>query len=91
MDLDRRGREWVSWDIDGPAGEMDVMFDGADWHPLERVGDTVRVLVAGPDATANPDGVVVLGMGRHTAIIRSTAGSEVLIRKAGPVDVLEYR
>jgi hypothetical protein len=91
MHMDRRGREWVSWDIDGPAGDVEVTFDGATWHPLERDQNTVRILVAGPDATGNPAGTVALPLGRSLAVLRLVDNPEVLVRRAGPIDVVTYQ
>ncbi len=78
MQMDRRGREWVSWDIDGPAGDVEVTFDGGTWHPLERDSDTVRILVAGPDAPG--EDAVVLPLGRTVALLRLVDQPEILVR-----------
>ncbi len=89
MRMDRRGREWVSWDIDGPAGDAEVTFDGSAWRPLERTGDTVRILVAGPDAEG--EGAVVLPLGRSMGILRMVDSPEILVRSAGPIDIGTYQ
>lgn len=93
MQIDREGRETVYWDLtEAPAtGGLEVTFDRDTWHTLTREGDTVSLLIAGPDATANPVGTIVLGLGRHFALIRSTVNPEVLVRQAGPIDVGTYQ
>lgn len=95
MKLDRRAREYAYWDLsEAPDGALDITFDGITWHPLTREGNTVRVLVAGPDAQGNPAGTVVLpgpitgsGQRRHIATIRAADGAQILIRDAGAIDV----
>lgn len=91
MDIDRRGREWARWPVtQAPADEpLEVSFDGGQtWDPLERTGDTVRVLVAGPEVDGEqPAGTVVLGLGRNVATVRVTASPEILVREAGVITV----
>ncbi|WP_402465835.1 hypothetical protein [Isoptericola aurantiacus] len=87
MRIDRRGREEVFWDLtDAPAGAVEVTFDGQTWTAMDRTGDTVSVLVAGPDAT--DPAAVVLDEGRHFALLRATAAPEVLVRSAGVIDIV---
>lgn len=90
MRLPNTGREYVTWTATGaPDGiTLDVTFDrGTTWHTLERTGNTVKALVAGPAATANPAGTIVLTLGRNTATIRATDNPEVVVRGGGVVDV----
>ncbi|GAA1995673.1 hypothetical protein GCM10009718_37060 [Isoptericola halotolerans] len=89
MRIDRRGRETVSWDLShAPAGDIEATFDGTDWHTMDRSGETVSLLIAGPDAIDNPAGTVALASGRHYALLRAAAAPEVLIRSAGVIDVV---
>lgn len=90
MNIHPAAREIVRWPITGAPDDvvLEVSFDaGASWHRLTREGDTATVLVAGPDATDNPDGTVVLAHGRNHALIRATDNPEVPHRHAGTVDV----
>lgn len=87
MRIDRRGRETISWDLTAaPAGDIEVTFDGAVWHTAARVGDTVSVLVAGPDADGL--GAIALPLGRSFALLRASAAPEELVRSAGVIDVV---
>lgn len=90
MDIDRRGREWARWPlVQAPTGDLEVTFDdGTTWHPLERTGDSVRVLVAGPGVDGEqPAGTVVLALGRNVATVRVSASPEILVREAGLITV----
>lgn len=95
MELDRRAREYANWDLsEAPTGALEVTFDGITWHPLTREADTVRALIAGPDAQDNPVGTVVLDgpitgskWRRHIATIRATDAPQILIRDAGVIDI----
>ncbi|MGW8565634.1 hypothetical protein [Isoptericola sp. NPDC055881] len=87
MQIDRRGREVIHWDLtEPPAGTLEVTLDGNTWHTLTRDGDTASLLVAGPDAEGT--GGVVLKMGRSFALMRAAADPEVLVREAGVIDVV---
>jgi hypothetical protein len=88
--LSAEGREYASWTVTGADADttLAVTFDdGAAWHDLEVTGTTARVLVAGPDATGNPTGTVVLAAGRNVAKIRATDNPEVVVRGGGVIDV----
>lgn len=90
MRIASNGREYVSWTVTGaePETALAVTFDrGATWHDLDRDGNTVKALVAGPTATANPAGTIVLTTGRNTATIRATDNPEIVVRGGGAVDV----
>jgi hypothetical protein len=90
MLLPAAGREYATWTLtDPPDGiGLEVSFDaGATWAGMEVVGATHRVLLAGPSATSNPVGTVVLALGRHFARIRAVDNPEVIIRDAGTIDV----
>lgn len=89
MDLDRRSREYAHWPIDdSPEGAvLEVSFDTTTWHPLAVDAGFASALVAGPDATGNPAGTVVLPVGRSTVTIRATTVPEVPYRHAGVIDV----
>jgi len=84
------GREYATWSIAGLPEPLSVSvsFDGLQWHPTTREGDTVRLLVAGPDATDNPEGTAVLHLGRNAARLRVVDHPEILIRAAGAVHVV---
>lgn len=88
MRLNPAGVEYVRWTVtDAPLdAALEVSFDGTTWHPLGRDGDTVRVLLAGPDADP-PPGAVVLTAGRNRATIRAADNPEVVIRDGGVIDV----
>jgi hypothetical protein len=91
MELESQSREYVLWPIaEQPVGStLEVSFDeGATWNPLTVDGAEARALVAGPDATGNPAGTVVLPLGSHRAWIRATANPELVYRYAGVVDVI---
>jgi hypothetical protein len=88
--LSTTGREYASWTITGADTDtaLSVSFDkGATWHNLTVTGSTAKILVAGPTATDNPPGTVVLTTGRNTATIRATDNPEVVVRGGGTVDV----
>lgn len=90
MNLAPDGREFANWIVTGADEDttLEVTFnDGTTWHPLERTGTSARVLVAGPTATGNPGGTVVLAVGRNTARIRATDNPEVVVRRGGAIDV----
>ena len=83
------GREYVTATLTGaPVGvAIEVTLDLTTWYPTVRTGDTVRFLAAGPDATGNPAGTVVLAAGRNRVRARATDTPEVIIRDAGVIDV----
>lgn len=91
MNLPPAGREYATWTI--TASEigvaLEVTFDaGVTWTAMDTVDTTTfRCLVAGPTATSNPAGTVILAAGRHFAQIRATDSPEVIIRDAGTIDV----
>lgn len=88
--LPKAGREYAKWVVNAPQNTaLSVSFDnGTTWHELERPADTeARILVAGPQATDNPAGTVVLTTGRNLAMTRLTDTPEVIIRDAGSIDV----
>lgn len=91
LTLPAAGREYATWAVAGAdiAVALEVSFDaGVTWTATDRVdAGTARILVAGPTATGNPVGTVVLPVGRHLARIRATDTPEVAIRDAGAIDV----
>ncbi len=94
MELAPAGREYAHWDVTGAAVDLalEVSFDvGATWRPLTRTGDDATALVAGPSATDNPVGTVVLTLGSNAARIRAADNPEVVIRAAGIITVREPR
>lgn len=91
MKLDPAGREYATWTISGAddATSLEVTFDGGTtWTALERpTTSTARALVAGPAASGNPVGTVVLPLGRSFAKVRAADSPEAVVRDAGVVDV----
>lgn len=90
MNLDRRGREYMTWRThNAPAGlSFEVNFDDSDvWHQATAVDDEVILLVAGPEAADNPGDTVVLDLGTHPVVIRAADNPEILVRKSGSVTV----
>lgn len=52
---------------------------GRTWHPVETVDGKLRILLAGPDATDNPQGTLVLPhKGVHGILTRVTDNPEVI-------------
>jgi hypothetical protein len=91
MELQRWERKYVPWAITAPTGAvLEVTFDDAvTWYPLTVADGYARVLVAGPDATGNPAGTVVLGAGQdHRAHVRATVPPEAEGEYAGVVTIL---
>lgn len=97
MQLNPAGREYASFPVTGlPAtvGNLDVTFnDGATWTACTWVGTgadrTAKVLVAGPDATANPAGTAVLTVGRNYPKTRLVDNPEIVIRDSSGVITVE--
>jgi hypothetical protein len=89
MNLPRNGREYAHADIAGLAEDVTLQasLDGTTWAPVTRDGDTVRLLVAGPDATGNPPGTLVLPLGRSMLTVRAEDNPEVVVRSWGPFTV----
>lgn len=88
MRISYSGREHLDvTTTDSTGGTLDITFDsGATWHPAEIVDSThARVLVAGPGATDNPVGTIVLEPGRYPVAVRLTRGVEEVIRDAETV------
>lgn len=89
------GREYIYATLTAAPedGDIEVTTDGTTWHPAERVagegGETMRVLVQGPDADTPPGGVNVLTLptGRTILHARLVDTPEILIRAAGYIDV----
>jgi hypothetical protein len=48
---------------------------------------TVRILVAGPSATSNPGGTIVLAAGTHLPLVRFTDSPELLVERGGQIVV----
>jgi len=86
------GREWIEWGVDeAPAGDLEVSLDrGVTWRPLVRDGETVKLLVQGPDAADDPAPTaapVTLPLGRTWVTIRAVANPQILVRDAGAIDI----
>ena len=91
--IHRTGREWVTWTLGGtniPPGDYEVSFDnGYTWGGMERDGNSIRVLIEGPEA---PDGPVpgtltLTESGRYSALLRSKDYPEVIVRFGGTVAI----
>ena len=92
MRLHPAGREYATWDITGAdeATTLAMSIDGGlTWASLARpTATTARALIAGPAATDNPAGTVVLPLGRSVPLIRATDTPEVVIvASGGAIDV----
>lgn len=89
MDLPREGREYARDTVTGAPVDaaFEVRFDDGTWQPMERDGDTIRVLLAGPDATDNPTGTIVLSLGGHVAYVRCPDNPEIVERFWGRITV----
>lgn len=92
MKLPQSGREYAVFPLpEGVALDADltVSFDDGDtWHKLTRPdANTARILVAGPQATANPAETVTLRKGTNRALVRLTVNHETVIRAAGSIFV----
>lgn len=85
MKIALEGRSRVTWPLAGLDGTetLEIEFDGdGTWHPLDNETLVGSALVAGPDATGNPAGTIVLDEGMHRARIKVTSGDEVILRDA---------
>lgn len=91
LDIDREGREWFYfpfWGLDGNTPDISVTFGtwqamtaAPSYEPVTPVAvgaEWFRVLIAGPDASANPAGTVVVP-GIAQARFRATEAPEVVI------------
>ena len=92
MRLHRAGREYVKIPLEGlpdpaPAAVQVQFDDGGTWYNATIDGTDAVLLIAGPDATDNPAGTVVLSSGRHLPLMRTVDNPEVVIRVTGPIDV----
>lgn len=93
MRIDPAGREYATWTITATTSptSVDLSVDaGTTWTPLAQVGTTAQwhTLVAGPSATSNPAGTVVLPTGRTQTKVRVNGAPELVIRDTDPIDVL---
>jgi hypothetical protein len=96
---DRAGREYVFHADPSGTGfadltdPLEVSFDGGlTWRQTEWDGigtsRRVRYLIAGPEATNNPPGTIVLPGGVSAPRLRALANPEVVIRvPAGSISV----
>ena len=84
------GVEFLRWRTRGlptlGAGAVAVSFDdGATWHPAERDGDEIRLLVAHPDTVAPASTAIVLPRGMSSMLVQLTDTPEVVIRPGGSI------
>lgn len=90
MNLPFTGREYINFEIsEADTGTITVSFDaGLNWNDVERISATeLRVLVAGPGATGNPVGTVVLPVGFYGMFLKLVDGSQDVYRTAGSLTV----
>lgn len=90
MDLPRTGREYAHDTITGLPDDvqLEVSTDQQTWTPMQRDGDTVRVLLAGPDATDDdPADTLRLTTGSHQLTVRAVDHPEIVERFWGWVHV----
>jgi hypothetical protein len=93
MELSRQGREYFHFPVSGLAdGEIpNVKVGSSSWQPMEEATDYEppadavvvgatwwRVLLAGPSATSNPAGTIVVTVPSQL-LYRFTSNPEVLI------------
>jgi len=104
MIISRSGREYAHFsytaDTD-PTGLVATVGLGGVWYaatftvlapspPLQPYWTgVVTLLVAGPDATANPTGTAVLVLGANRAAIRFPDVPEIVVREAGVIVVVD--
>lgn len=93
MKIGLSGREFARWPIPESISEatpFSASFDGGEtWQPMTRLApDTIAVLVAGPDATDNPMGTVVLARGPNEVLVMMQGQPEVVVRDAGRINVV---
>jgi hypothetical protein len=88
VNLYRAGREYIKWPYtaDGPLSSAEVNVGGT-WYPATITETQVQILAAGPDATGNPDGTVVLALGPNPCRIRFDDEPEIVVRNAGTIVV----
>lgn len=95
-------RVFAKWDYTAdfdPTGALwQIRIDGA-WYPPESFTvvaptltqplwtGTLRLLVAGPDATGNPIGTVVLGLGGNPTTVMVPDSPETLVEDGGTITV----
>lgn len=97
MQLNPAGREYVSFPVTGlptVVGDLDVTFnDGSTWTTCTWIGTgterTAKLLVAGPDAAANPTGTAVLTLGRNYPKTRLIDNPEIIIKDSNGVITVE--
>lgn len=88
MKLHISGREYATFTVTAPTdAALSVSFDaGVTWHPMERpTATTARILIAGPLASDNPAGTVVVPRGGSAAVVRLTDSPEQVVRDAGTI------
>lgn len=93
MKLHRSERKYVYWPFkaDEALATAEVYLEGS-WREGTIVGvypaeQSVRLLVAGPDATSNPTGTVVLSSGTHSPLVRFVDSPEILVSGGGTISV----
>lgn len=93
MILNRAGREYAHWpytaDADMTAAAVDIRINGV-WYPRAAITSTdITLVVAGPDATANPVGTVVLLAGANRTLVRFPDNPEIVVRDGGTIYVTD--
>lgn len=91
MKLARDAIEYVKWPVTGAPEDATfaVQFstdDTGTWHDLERTGNELRILLAGP-AAVDSAAAYTLPLDRTMTRIRCVDNPETPIRSGGPIDV----
>lgn len=94
MEIKTYAREVAHWPVAGvdDAQALEASYDGISWYPLNRATGEAFQMVAGQDATGNPDGTIVLPKGLNVIVIRPstiTATNELPARPAGTITVVD--
>lgn len=94
MEIKTYAREVAHWPVKGvdDAQALEASYDQVTWFPLNRATGEAFQMVAGPDATGNPDGTIVLAKGLNVFTIRPstvTASNELPARPAGTINVVD--
>lgn len=102
MDLAPAARTYAKWnytaDYDPTGDAIEVIIDGTAYPATDfsaaadpcltgRWTGIIRLLVAGPDATGNPGGTVVLGLGEHAVALHFPSAPQDTLLPAGSITV----
>lgn len=88
MNVHPDGREYILVPItSAPAGAttFEVSLDGDNWVDATVDGSDLKFLVAGYEATQNPEDTLVLKPGVNHVLVRLVSEPEVIIRRAARI------